>query len=260
MPPEDETQTQDPVPEQDPNTITIQTTTTNQPEPPRRTGRPPKTFTEEEVEKIRQEEKDKMYSRLGRVDDLESQLAELHKAEAERQKEAAKVQRDQERAAKKKEEEEMELRDLIAKKDGEWEAKLETERQERIKIMALLEQEQKHATLQQYMAQRMLEEGEGIMSKLHYTVGGNSPEEIDASIEKAKAASSSIATSVQSWMQNNKAGQRTAGVTAPPVGPPEMVPTTQTLTADDLKAMTPEDYAQNREALLREAGRAYRSR
>ena len=126
--------------------------------------------------------------------------------------------------------------------------------------MALLEHEQKHASLQTYMAQRMMEEGEAVMPELHYTIGGNTPEEIDASIEKAKGASASISTSVQEWMQGQRAGQRTAGVTQPPVGPPEMVPTNQTLTADDLKGMSMEDYSQNREALLREAGRAYRSR
>jgi uncharacterized glyoxalase superfamily protein PhnB len=201
-----------------------------------------------------------MYSRLGRVDELEATVAEMRQAETERQKAIEKAQKDAERAAKKKEEEEMELRDLISRKDTEWEAKLEEERQERQKIVALLEHEQKHAALQSYMAQRMVEEAESIMPELHWTVSGNTPEEIDAAIERAKAASANIVNNVNSKLQGQRAGQRSVGVTQPPVGPPEMVPQTQTLTADDLKQMTPEDYAQNREALLREAGRAYRSR
>jgi hypothetical protein len=233
------------------------------PEPtPSRRGRQrePKVFSEEEVEAIRQEEKQKLYPRLQKVDELEATVAELRQTEAERQKAIDREAKAAEKATQKKQEEEMELRDLIAKKDGEWEQKLEEERQERGKIMALLEKEQAHAALQGYLAQRMVEEAENIMPELHYTVYGNSPEEIDASIERAKATTLAIVNNVNSTMQGQRAGQRGAAITGPPVGPMEMAATTTTLTADDLKAMTPEDYATHREALLREAGKAYRAR
>jgi hypothetical protein len=262
MPPDDPEPTGDAT-EPTGDTITIPATSTNDATPPvtpKRTPRPPKTFTEEEVEAIRQEEKQKLYARLGRVDELEATVAELTKQETDRQKAAEKAQKDAERAAKKKEEEEMELRDLLERKDQEWTARLDQEKIEREKILAILDQERKHASLQQYLSQKMMDEAEYIMPELHYTVGGNTPEEIDQSVERAKQTTAAIVQNINARMQGNNASRPAPGVTAPPVGPSEMVPTNRTLTADDLKQMTPEEYAQNREALLREAGRSYRAR
>jgi hypothetical protein len=245
-------------PETDPNSVTIEV----EPQPPAppptpipttRRQREPKTFSEEEVEAIRQEEKQKLYSRLGRVDDLEAQLTELQRERDERAKAEAKAQREVEAAKKKAAEEEMSAKELIAAKEQEWQARLEAEAEERRKLEAIMEQERRYASLQTYMAQRMAVEAQYIADELRDLVSGNNEQEVDASIEDMKRRSASIMDNVMSLRQQETAGRRMVGITSPPVGPTEMGPATQTLTVDDLKNLSAEDYATHREALLRAA-------
>jgi hypothetical protein len=265
-------QTQDP-PEQppeadpnDPNNITIDLpgATPPPPAPPapptrtQRSGGDVQAFTAEEVERIRNEERDRYAAQLKRADELADELAGFRKAEEERQKADEKTRRDAERAVKKKEEEEMELRDLIAKKDLEWEQRLVEERAEREKAFALLEQERRHAQLQTYMSQRMAAEAEQIDPELRDLVSGNSETEIDASIELLKSKSQRISGNYQQVIQRGNAQRPTVGVTAPPVGPMETSQTSQVLTPDDIRAMNPEEYATHRDALLKAASQSRR--
>jgi hypothetical protein len=219
---------------------------------------PPQAFTSEDVERIRQEERARVAAEQTRADQLENELAQFRKAEEDRQAAEAKTQRDAARAAKKKEEEEMELRDLIARKDQEWEQRLEQERLERERAFALLEQERHHATLQTYMAQRMAEQSENIAPVLRDLVAGNTPEEIDASIAMLVQKTEIMKSDSVQAMRNLQAGRPMAGVTAPPVGPMESSTTSRTYTADELKAMSAEDYASQREDLLRAASASRR--
>lgn len=245
----------------DPNSITIPVTEQPPAQPPRQQrsgGEPPQPFTQEDVERIRQEERNRVLAEQQRADQLENELAQYRKAEEERQKAEEKAQRDAQRAAKKKEEEEMELRDLIQRKDQEWEQRLETERAEREKAFAMLEQERRHASLQTYLAQRMAEVGDEISPELRDLVAGNSEQEIDASIQLLMQKSELIRNNAMSAVRNLNAGRPMVGVTAPPVGPMESSGATRTYTADELKAMTPEEYAAEREQLLRAASQSRR--
>src|SRR5215831_12323990 len=134
----------------DPNNINVPIEVEDVPKPPARqarSGTDPQTFTPEDVEKIRQEERSRYSTLSTQLDELNTEVARYRNADEERAKAEAKAQRDAEKAEKKKQEEEMELRDLIAKKDDEWEAKLQAERDEREKALALLEQERRHAGL-----------------------------------------------------------------------------------------------------------------
>jgi hypothetical protein len=247
----------------DPNSITVPVTP---PEPTaptsdnrsQRSGEPPQAFTSEDVERIRQEERNRVLAEQQRADQLENELAQYRKDAEDRQAAEAKAQRDAARAAKKKEEDEMELRDLIQKKDQEWEARLQEERTEREKAFVMLEQERRHASLQTYLAQRMAEMGEEISPELRDLVAGNSEQEIDASIQILVQKSELIKNNAVSAMRNINAGRPMVGVTAPPVGPMETSGTTRTYTADELKAMTPEEYAAERDNLLRAASQSRR--
>lgn len=245
----------------DPNSITVPVTPpapTSGPRTQRSGEEPPQAFTQEDVERIRQEERARVLAEQNRADELENQLAQFRKAEEDRQAAEAKTQRDAARAAKKKEEEEMELRDLIQRKDQEWEARLEEERKEREKAFALLEQERHHASLQAYLAARMIEVGDDISPELRDLVSGNSQQEIDASIAVLVQKSELIKNNAVTAMRNINAGRPMVGITAPPVGPMETAGTTRTYTADELKAMTPEEYAAERDNLLRAASQSRR--
>jgi len=262
---QDPTQAQgDAQPPDDGTTITVpvappaETPPTSGPRQQRSGGEPPQAFTQEDVERIRQEERQRVLAEQARADTLENELAQYRKAEEDRKSAEAKTQREADRAAKKKQEEEMELRDLIQKKDQEWEARLAEERAEREKAFALLEQERHHASLQTYLAQRMAEHSEEISPELRDLVSGSTEQEIDASIQLLIQKSALIQQNAVSAMRNINAGRPMAGVTAPPVGPMESAGTTRTYTADELKAMTPEEYAAEREQLLRAASQSRR--
>jgi hypothetical protein len=245
----------------DPNNITVEVQEPAPPaQPPRqpRSGTDPQTFSTEDIEKVRQEERARFSTLSTQIDEANAELARFRQQDEERQKAEAKAQRELEKAEKKKQEDEMELRDLIAKKDQEWEAKLEQEHQDREKALALLEQERRHAGLQSYLAQRMMEEGETIVPQLRGLVGGNSEAEIDVKIKELQEISGSIVGDTQAFLQQVSASRPTVGVTAPPIGPAETATQTRTLTPDDLKALTPEEYADQRDALLRAASASRR--
>lgn len=244
----------------DPNNVTIEVPPQQEPPAPlpppirqARSGGDPQVFGQEDIERIRNEERARFQREVERADALDAEVTRFRQAEDERIKAEQKTQREQERAQKKKEEEQMELRDLIAKKDQEWEARLESERQEREKAFAMLEQERRHASLQTYLSQRMAIEAEEIAPELRDMVSGNSEEEIEASITLLKKKSSDILGNYTQIMRGQQATRPTVGVTQPPVGPMEMAQTTQTLTPDDIRALTPEEYSQHRDALLRAA-------
>jgi len=248
----------------DPNSITVPVTEPPQQppaQPPRtqRTGSEPQAFTQDDVERIRQEERARVLAEQTRADQLENELAQYRKEAEERQAAQAKADRDTARAQKKKEEEEMELRDLIQKKDQEWEQRLADERAEREKAFALLEQERHHASLQTYLAQRMAEHSEEISPELRDLVGGNTEQEIDSSIQLLIQKSALIQQNAVNAFRNLNAGRPTVGVTAPPVGPMESSQTSRTYTADELKQMTPEEYAAERDNLLRAASLSRRA-
>lgn len=228
-----------------------------------RAGNEPNVFSPEDVERIRSEERERYQAQLSRADELQAELAKYRQSEEERAKAEDKIRKDAERAAKKKEEEEMELRDLIAKKDQEWETKLEVERAERQKALAVLEQERRFAGLQSYMSQRMMTDGERIAPQLRRLVAGNSEEEIDASINNLIQITDEIAGETTQVLQQQSASRRTVGVTAPPMGPTDMTPQSRTLSADDIKNMTTDEYAALREGpngLMAAAAQAYRNR
>lgn len=231
------------------------------PEPPGRqprAGSDPQTFTQEDIDRIRTEERARYTKEMERADTLDAELARYRQAEDDRVKAEAKAQRDADRAKKKQEEDEMELRDLITRKDQEWEQRLAEERAEREKAFAMLEQERRHAGLQTYLAQRMAEVGDTITPELRDLVAGNTPEEIDASIQLLVEKSNLIKTNVMDGFRQVNAARPTVGVTAPPVGPMETSQTTRTYTADELKALSAEDYAAQREDLLRAASASRR--
>jgi hypothetical protein len=219
---------------------------------------PPQAFTQEDVERIRQEERARVQAEQTRADALENELAQYRKADEDRTKSEQAAQRAADREKKKKEEEEMELRDLMARRDQEWEQRLAEEKAEREKAFALLEQERHHAGLQTYLAQRMAEHSEEISPELRDLVSGNTEQEIDASINLLIQKSALIQQNAVTAMRNINAGRPMVGVTAPPMGPDATAPGTRTYTADELKAMTPEEYAAERDSLLRAASASRR--
>jgi len=211
-----------------------------------------KVYTEEDLSKVRAQEKDKLYPQ---IDSLKAELAEI------------KRQRDEELAAKRAEEEaraaeerakaeaDMDVRDLLKQKESEWQEQLEQERQERERAFALLEREKAYAELTSFRQQKLEAERDNIIPELLDLVSGNTPEEVNASIESLKERSARILESAQQAMQNTRREMKGTSITTPPTGPLDINSEQRTLTAQEIAAMPMNEYAQYRQRLLSDKAR-----
>ncbi len=223
-----------------------------------------RTFTEEDVERIRTQEKDKLYKRLedsdGRVRTLEDQLNVLNHESEENRSEAARLAKAESDAIRKREEEELSAKELIVKRETEfdeklksveteWEGRLAKIEEERASQDAMLEKERRYRELEVYQQRRMTEEEEYIIPELRDLVAGTTEDEIETSIAVLRDRSSAILESIQQTAQPSSL--RGSPITAPPVGPMETQTEQQTLSAEDIRDMPMEQYMQMRDRLLK---------
>ena len=208
----------------------------------------------EAIQKARAQEKAKLYPQMEK---LQEELALLRSKEQEREakeaeRKAARAAREAESAAerKKQEEAELEVRDLLAKKEQEWKAQLESERSEREKAFALLEREREFQELQQYRSQRLEAERSNIIPELIDMIAGNSKDEIEQSILRLKEKSAQIFDSVAQASQQTRKEMVGARITAPASGPLDNDSDSRLITPDSINNMSMADYAKNRAKLL----------
>ena len=204
-------------------------------------------FTAEDIARAREQEKSKVYPQLEK---LREELAALKREKDERESLEAAAQAEAEAEARRKAEEEMEIRDLLAKKEEEFTSQLEAERLERERAFALLENEKRFQELQSYRQQRLEQERESIIPELLDLVDGSSIEEIDASIENLRERSNRILDSAQQAMQSARRDMAGSRVTAPAAGPLDADPENRSYTPDDIRQMSMADYMKHRQRLL----------
>lgn len=206
-----------------------------------------KFYTEEDLAKVRSQEKNKLYPE---IDKLKEELDSIKKI---REEELALKQAavEAEAAAKKqKEEENLEVRDLLKVKEQEWTEQLERERQERERAFALLEREKSFTEIQNYRQTRLEQERENIIPELVDLITGESPEQIEQSIQGLKDRSSRILESAQQAMQAARRDMTGTRVTTPPAGPMDIETGNRQFTAEDISSMSLNDYAKYRSQLL----------
>lgn len=208
----------------------------------------------EAIQKARAQEKAKLYPQMEK---LQEELALLRQKEQEREakeaeRKAARAAREAQAAEerKKQEEAELEVRDLLSKKEQEWKAQLETERLEREKAFALLEREREFQELQQYRQQRLEAEREAIIPELIDMISGNSKDEIEQSILKLKEKSAQIFENVAQGVQQSRKEMVGARITAPASGPLDNDSEQRSFTPDSISNMSMAEYAKNRAKLL----------
>jgi hypothetical protein len=211
-------------------------------------------FTADDLAKARAQEKQKLYPQMEKMQE------ELAKAKAlaedlaakEEQREAERNAKTAERAAKKKQEEEQELtfKELLSKKEQEFQSQLDAERLEREKAFALLDRERQFQDLMSYRAQRIEQERDTIVPQLIDLVSGNTQDEIEQSIATLKDKSAGIMQDVQQATANAKQQMVGARVTAPASGPLDNNSEQQSYTPDSIRDMSLADYAKQRAKLL----------
>lgn len=181
-------------------------------------GVPPtgRVFTEEDVARIREEEKNKLYGQItdlkGEISGLRESVGTLSAAEQQRLQEAEAEKKRLEEAARAKEEEEMDARQLLARKDQEWrenltnmeqswEQKLAEERAARERTEAVLQKQQEFEELGSYINSQVEANRENIAPQLLPWIQGNTKEEVDANIARAVSTTEAIVADLQQAQQ-----------------------------------------------------------
>jgi len=211
-------------------------------------------YTADDIAKAREQEKAKLYPQLEKMkEELASLKREREEAAAREAERQARIAEEESRAAQlKKEQEENELsfKDLLKKKEQEFQSQLENERLERERAIALLEQERKFQELMNYRQGRLEQERENIIPELIDLIEGNSADEIEQSIATLKEKSARILDSAQQAMQSARAQMAGPRVTAPAAGPLDNDSSQQSFTPDSIRDMSLADYAKQRAKLL----------
>jgi hypothetical protein len=208
-------------------------------------------FTAEDIQRARSEEKDKLYKRLQTVeeqnkkflDEIESQRKAREEAQAEEERKRQEAQAQ----AKRQAEEELSVKDLLSVKEQEWNTRFEQIEREREQERTLFAKEQEFNNLQTYIQRRVGEETNEIAPELLDFVGGNSPEEVEASIATVKAKTQAILESVQQAAIQQRASMRGVSPTGySTTGPMDTDPGTKSYSLSDLRDMPMSEYAKIR--------------
>ena len=209
-------------------------------------------FTAEDIERVRSEEKTKLYDR---IEGMSSELTSLREAREAEAAEQERIRQEAEEARRREEESTMEVRDLLQRREAEWAEQLEAVRQDAEQARAIAEQERRLSEINDYKRQAIDQNAEYIMPQLRDLIRGNTVEQIDASIQEMRDRTSAIMADVReaSVTPAPPAPRGIAPTGAPPVGPMEQASSYENLTAEDISNLTPEQYAQHRERLLRAA-------
>lgn len=192
------------------------------------------------VEAARKQEKDKLYKSIEAKDGQIKALAE--------EKDILENQlKDKESANMEDSKQLQELIQGLQQQQADLLAQLERQKEEAELERQLAVKEKAEAELKAYKAEAIHLAGDDLIIEL---VGGNSKEEIDASIEKAKAKFAEIEAKVAEKNKEVRKQEKitnTTRVTAPPSS------SVQPLTMEQIKSMSRDEYEKNRPAIMEAA-------
>lgn len=211
-------------------------------------------FTEAEVEAIRKEEKDKLY---GRIEEVQNELKTMREAQEAEQRAKAEEEARREEEARNAEESDLDVKELLQRKEQEWNNRFREIEQQREQDRALLDKERQFNALQEYQRNMLEQHADDIMPELRDTVGGNSEEEVQASVQRAIEKTNTIMQNIQSAQQAQHQAVPTARVTQPGgSGPLENSEQgTRTYSKEDIQNMSMAEYAAKRNEFMNAAAR-----
>lgn len=206
------------------------------------------------IAKARQEEKDKLYPRLSKQDEkfklLEDELAVL-KQEREARLAQEKTKADELTAkAEAKRKEEVSAKTLLDEKAAEWESKFTDMQNALAQKDAIFAKEKEFLELQQYTQSQVMAASDDIDPRFVDYISGNTREEVDASILRAKAKTEELITELQAAQlaaRQTQRGVSPAGYSTS--GPLDTEPFNQSISASDLQNMPMSKYAELRSKL-----------
>lgn len=226
-----------------------------------------RTFTASEVEAFRAQERDKLHGRLTQQGDtLKTVQDELAALKAEREREAAaaeaaraQVEAEAAAAARAAEEAELSAKELLKQESARWEQQFAEMQQQQETERALWEKDREVSELRTYAQAQVAAHQDDIAPELLDLIGGNSREEIDASIVRMTEKTSAILEGIAGAQVPRPALRGTAPTGRPNIGPLDNNSTQRTLTPQQIRDMSPAEFAANRSALLAAASNHVRS-
>ncbi len=212
-----------------------------------------RTFTEAQVEEFRKQEKDKVYPR---IESMAKELEELKNERDAARKAAEEAQAAAEAEAKAKAQDEMTVRDLLRQTQEQFQQEITSVRTEAEIAKAELEQERRLQQLRDYRSAALSANAALILPDIADYVAGETPEQIDASIADAIERSERIAQGAMAVRQQAIQGMQGVRSTSPTGnGPLEEQQEQRAITPEQIRAMSPSEYAAHR-GTLHAAGRA----
>ena len=214
--------------------------------------RPAYRWTDEDLEAARTQEKDKLY---GRLNEMQTQLQQLQEARQAEQAERERLAQEAADAARQREEQEMDVRQLLERREQEFQQQIEQINQRYEADRAIFDKERQLQEAEIYRRDRIAQEAQDILPELRDFIQGNSPDEIDQSIEAMKARTAMIVANFLQAEQPPVPFQPRMGATptAPPVGPLEQTPSQEQITPDMVRDMDMDTYKKMRPSLLQAA-------
>lgn len=199
-------------------------------------------FTAADLERVRSEEKDKLYTKIDSltttIDGLKEQVGGLT-AEEQRRVAAAEEERTRlEAEARRQEEQGLDAATLVERaraeweqslnqKEQEWNSRFEQSEQARQQAEALAAREREYTDLQQYILGQVRANEDRIAPQLVQWITGNSKEEVDAAIARAIATTDAIAEEMQQALGQQQPGVQPPTVQTPGAPAPPQLPGTR---------------------------------
>lgn len=205
----------------------------------------PKMFTQEDLDKAREQEKSKVYKRL---ETMQETIARLERESRERQEAEEAASREAQEQAERERQENLSAKELIAEKEAQWRREQEELRQQIEQERALRERESQFAELMDIRNQVITEYQDRVAPELLDLITGETPEQIQQSAEDMAARTERILAQTQEAMQNARQQMPTARVTAPASG--ENAGANRQYSPDEIRNMSMADYAKHRASLL----------
>jgi len=155
-------------------------------------------FTEDEVERIRQQEKDKMYQRLEKseqqVNECKATVESLAADKKNRDDELARQQQQAAEEAQRLKDEKLSVQEILEQQKTEFQRQQEALKADWDLKLATMQKEQEFLQLKAFIQRRVNEEVNAatIIPDLAEYINGETEEEVEASIKKAQEKTASI--------------------------------------------------------------------
>jgi hypothetical protein len=199
-------------------------------------------FTADQLEAARQQEKEKLYNKITKT---EQQLKELLADKEKRDAEVEAARLAAEEAAKKEAESRLSAQQLIESREVEFRKQQEEFKRTMDLQFAAMKKEQEFLHLQSFIQRRVAEEREAgtIIPDLVEYISGNTEEEVEASIAKAKEKTASIVRGATTLTSAPIPG---VSPTGGPAGPLDALGGPRQLSAEEIAAMPMDKFAEYR--------------